>query len=224
MREAKGVASLLALEADAVNKSGSSAAPDAILKPEITYATNAQPAALDKSFPILSDDFVWTYTKNPTASWPPAWLPKGSGSLAENAPIKAGLDRLFTDAGQSLQGAETSLASIKGVRDDLREYRAREARLNDLAKTDDRRDLDTRMHARVEDLKQITGTLQGKLKAAHDKGLLKENSLSKEYNEIVSQSKVQSEEAFKIVRDAAANAGAKPEAKLFRQGGRYPTR
>ena len=215
VREAKAVAALLAVEADTVNKTGSDAAPDAILKPGIIYATNAKPAALDKSFPVLSDDFIWTYTKNPAATWPPAWLSKGSASLAENQPIRDGLDRLFADAAQSLQGSETSLGAIKGVRDDLREYRARENKLNDLAKTDDRRDLDTRMHARVVDLAQITTTINGKLKAARDKGLLKDYSLSKEYHDIVDQSKVQSDEAFKIVHDAAANAGAKPDAKLF---------
>ncbi len=215
VREAKAVAALLAVEADSVNKSGSEAAPDAILKPGITYATNAKPAALDKTFPVLSDDFTWTYSKNPSAKWPPVWLSKGSDSLAENQPIKAGLDRLFTDAAQSLQGSETSLTAIKGVRDDLREYKAREAKLNDLAKTDDRRDLDTRMDARVKDLAQITGSINAKLKAARDKGLLKDYSLSKEYHDIVDQSKTQSDEAFKIVHDAAANAGAKPEAKLF---------
>ncbi len=215
VREAKAVASLLAVEADGLNKSGSDAAPDAILKPEITYAANPKPAALDKTFPVLSDDFLWTYTKNPSATWPPAWLPKGSESLAANPPIKAGLDRLFADATQSLQGAETSLGAIKGIRDDLREYKAREGKLNDLAKTDDRRDLDTRMHARVVDLTQITTAINAKLKAARDKGLLKDYSLSKEYHDIVDQSKVQSDEAFKIVHDAAANAGSKPEAKLF---------
>ena len=45
--------------------------------------------------------------------------------------------------------------------------------------------------------------------------MLKEYSLGKEYHDIVDQSKTQSDEAFKIVHDAAANAGSKPDAKLF---------
>ena len=186
-----------------------------MLKPGLAYATATDPATLAKSFPQLADDFTWTYTKNPAGIWPPAWLPKGAGSLEENKPIKAGLDRMFTDASASLQGAETSLGTIKVLRDDLREFRTREAKLNDLAKTDDRRDLDAKMHGRLEELKTTKAAIDAKLKSARNSGLLKEYSLSREYHDLVDQSKVQSDEAFKIVRDAATGAGAGPQAKLF---------
>ncbi len=48
-----------------------------------------------------------------------------------------------------------------------------------------------------------------------DSGLLKEYSLSREYNDLVDQSKSQSDQAFKVVHDAAANAGGEPDNKLF---------
>ncbi len=215
VNEANAVAALLRVEADALSKSGAATAPDTILKPGMTYATGTDPSAT-KSFPSVSEDFLWTYTKNNAGTWPPAWLPKGSGSLDENKPIKAGLDRLFADASASLAGSETSLGAIKGLRDDLREFRLREGKLNDLAKTDDRRDLDTKMHGRLEELKVTKAAIDGKLKAARGSGLLKEYSLGKEYHDLVDQSKVQSDAAFKIVHDAAANAaGAGPNAKLF---------
>ncbi len=214
VREAEAVAALLRVEANAATKSGAAAAPDGILKPGVTYATGTDPGAT-KSFPAVADDFVWTYTKNPAGSWPPAWLPKGSASLEENKPIKAGLDRLFADASASLAGAETSLGTIKGLRDDLREFRVREGKLNDLAKTDDRRDLDAKMHGRLEDLKAIKVSIDAKLKNARGAGLLKEYSLGREYHDLVDQSKTQSDAAFKIVHDAAASAGAGPGAKLF---------
>ncbi len=215
LHEAAGVATLIQVEADALKSGTADSAPNGVLKPGITYATNAAPASLDKSFPVLSEDFLWTYTKNPSGTWPPAWLPQGSGSLDANKPIKAGLDRMFGHAATGLQSQESSLGSIKGLRDDLREYRAREAKLNDLAKTDDRRDLDTKMHGKVEDLKITKIAIDTKVKAARNNGLLKEYSLSKEYRELVESSKSQSEQAFKVVHDAAASAGAKPEAKLF---------
>ena len=215
LREAGEIAALIRLEADALAKSGVDAAPAGILKPGLTYATGAEPATLDKSFPSIADDFLWTYTKNPAGVWPPAWLPQGSESLAANKPIKAGLDRLFADASTSLQGSENSLNVIRGLRDDLREFRARETRLNELARTDDRTDLDAKMHGRLDELKVTKAAIDAKLKAAHGSGLLKEDSLSKEYGELVDKSKAQSEDAFKLVRDAAANAGAGPQAKLF---------
>lgn len=215
LHEANGIAALLLVEANALSKSGAEAAPGGILKPGINYATGIDPASVEKSTSTLSDDFLWTYTKNPTASWPPAWLPKGSDSLEGNKPIKAGLDKLFAYATTSLQGSETSLGTIKGLRDDLREYRVREGKLNDLAKTDDRKDLDGRMHGRVEELKVSKVAIDGKLKTARAAGLIKDYSLSKEYHDLVDQSKVQSEQAFKIVHDAAANAGGGPGAKLF---------
>ena len=215
LREAREVAALVRLEADALTKSGVDAAPASILQPGLTYATGVEPATLDKSFPSISDDFVWTYTKNPAGVWPPTWLPQGSASLAENKPIKAGLDRLFADASTSLQGSEASLNVVRGLRDDLREFRARETRLNELARTDDRTDLDAKMHGRLDELKMTKAAIDAKLKAAHAGGLLKEDSLSKAYSELVDQSKVQSEDAFKIVHDAAAGAGAGPQAKLF---------
>ncbi len=215
LHEADGIATLLRVEANGLSRSGAEAATGGILQPGVTYATGVAPAAMEKSSSLLADDFLWTYTKNPAASWPPVWLPKGSDSLAGNPPIKAGLDKLFAYASTSLQGSETSLGAIKGLRDDLREYRAREGRLNDLAKTDDRKDLDSRMHGRVEELKASKTAIDGKLKAARAAGLLKEFSLGKEYHELVDQSKVQSEQAFRIVHDAAANAGGPPTARLF---------
>ncbi len=217
VREASEVAALLRIEADALSKSGAEAAAEGVVKPGIIYATGTDPAALDKSFPLIADDFLWTYTKNPAGTWPPAWLAKGSDSLDQNKPIKAGLERLFGDASSSLQSSESSLNTIKGLRDDLREFRARESRLNDLAKTDDRTDLDAKMHGRLQELITTKAAIDAKLKAAHTNGLLKENSLGKEYHDLVDQSKSQSEQAFKIVRDAAANAGGGPEAKLFPQ-------
>ena len=208
-------AALIRLEADGLSKSGATEAPAAILKPGITYATGVEPATLDQTFPQISDDFVWTYTKNSAASWPPAWLPAGSASLAANKPIKAGLDRLFGDAATSLQGSESSLGTIKTVRDDLRQFRARESRLNDLSKTDDRTNLDARMQAQLLELVASKNSIDAKLKAAQNSGLLKDYSLAKAYHELVDQSKVQSEQAFKTVREAAANAGGGPQAKLF---------
>ena len=214
VREAEAVAALLRVESDALSKSGAATASDMVLKPGIAYATGADPSAV-KSFSQVSDDFLWTYTKNPAGTWPPAWLPKGSSSLDENKPIRAGLERMFTNANASLAGSESSLGTIKGLRDDLREFRLREGKLNDLSKTDDRRELDTKMHARLEELKAIKVALDAKLKAARGNGLLKEYSAGKEYHELVDQSKVQSDQAFKIVHDAAANAGAGPNARLF---------
>lgn len=215
LHEAEGVAALIQLEGDALKSGTADAAPNAVLRPGITYATNAAPATLDKSFPQLTDDFLWTYTKNPAGSWPPAWSSQGSTSLEANKPIRAGLDRMFTHAATGLQSQEASLGTIKGLRDDLREYRAREAKLNDLAKTDDRRDLDAKMHGKVVELQASKVAIDAKLKAARNAGLLKDYSLRKEYADLVESSKSQSDQAFKVVHDAAANAGAKPDAKLF---------
>ncbi len=215
LREAEGVAALVRLEANGLSKGGADTAPDAVLKPAVHYTTDAPPATLDKTWPAVSEDFAWTYTKNPAGVWPPAWLPLGSDSLEANKPIQAGLERMFTYAAASLRGAETSLGTIKGLRDDLREFRAREGRLNDLATTDDRTDLDNRMRGRMQELLATKTAIDAKLKAARQSGLLKEDSLSREYSVLVDQSKTQSDQAFKVVRDAAANAGAKPDKRLF---------
>ena len=215
LHEAEGVAALIRVEADALKSGTAEGAPGSVLQPGINYSTSVAPATLNKTFPTVSDDFLWTYTKNPAGSWPPKWLPQGSGSLDANKPIKAGLDRMFAEAVTGLQSQQSSLDTIKGLRDDLREFRTREAKLNDLAKTDDRRDLDTKMDGRVKDLQAVKVSIDAKVKAAKANGLLKDNSLAKEYHELVESSKTQSEAAFKVVRDAAANAGAKPDAKLF---------
>ena len=215
LHEAEGVAMLIRVESDALKSGTADGAPGNVLRPGINYSTITAPATLDKTFPALTDDFLWTYTKNSEGSWPPKWLPQGSGSLDANKPIKAGLDRMFTDAATGLQSQEKSLDTIKGLRDDLREFRVREGKLNDLVKTDDRRDLDTKMHGRVTDLQAIKVSIDAKVKAAKNDGLLKENSLSKEYRELVEASKSQSDQAFKVVRDAATNATTKPDAKLF---------
>lgn len=209
-REAAEIAALVRLEAHALSKNGAAAGPEGILRPGIAYVTRADSASLDKSFPIISDDFQWTYTKNPAGVWPPAWLPAGSGSLNENKPIKAGLDRLFATAGQSLQGSEASLGIIKGLRDDLRDFRAREAKLNDLAET-----TPAVIQDRLGKLNASKISIDAKLKNARDSGLLKEFSLGKEYHDLVEQSKAHSDQAFKTVRDAASSAGAGPDAKLF---------
>ena len=71
------------------------------------------------------------------------------------------------------------------------------------------------MHGKVVDLQASKVAIDGKLKAARNAGLLKEYSLRKEYAELVEASKSQSDQALKVVHDAAANAGAKPDAKLF---------
>ena len=213
--EAEGVAMLIRVEADALKPGTAEGAPNAVLHPGINYSTGATPAALDKTFPTVSDDFLWTYTKNPAGSWPPKWLPQGSGSLEANKPIKAGLDRMFADASTGLQSQQSSLDTIKGLRDDLREFRDREAKLNDLAKTDDRHDLDAKMDGRLKELQATKVSIDAKVKAAKANGLLKENSVSKEYRDLVEASKSQSEAAFKVVRDAATNTGAKPDARLF---------
>jgi hypothetical protein len=142
-------------------------------------------------------------------------LPAGSASLNANKPIKAGMDRLFSDAATSLQSSEANLGTIKSLRDDLREFRAREAKLNDLAKTDDRTNLDARMQAQLNELIASKKSIDTKLKASHSSGLLKDYSLATAYHDLVDQSKVQSDEAFKIVHNAAANAGAGPQARLF---------
>ena len=156
----------------------------------------------------MSDDFQWTYTKNPAATWPPSWLPVGSSTLEDNKPIKAGLERMFAYAGASLQGAETSLGTIKGLRDDLREFRLRESKLNDLATTDDRTDLDNRMRGKLQELIVMKTAIDAKLKAARQSGMLKDYSLGREYNELVDQSKTQSDQAFKVVHDAAPTPAA----------------
>ncbi len=215
LRQAELVAALIRLEADAVAKKGAETAAGGIVKPSVLYASATGPDALEKGFSSLSDDFVWTYTKNPAGKWPPAWLALGSTSLEANKPIRAGLDRLFTEAAGSFAGAETNLKLVKGLRDDLREFRAREGRLNDLAKTDERTDLDNKMRGRLDELKVTKASIDTRIKAARNGGLLKEYSLSKDYLDLVDQSKTQGDDAFKIVRDAAANAGAGPDAKLF---------
>jgi hypothetical protein len=216
VRAAEAIAALVRVEADGLAKSGATEAPAGILKPGVAYATGGGSAAtVDQTLPEISDDFVWTYTKNPAAAWPPAWLPAGSASLNANKPIKAGMDRLFSDAATSLQSSEANLGTIKSLRDDLREFRAREAKLNDLAKTDDRTNLDARMQAQLNELIASKKSIDTKLKASHSSGLLKDYSLATAYHDLVDQSKVQSDEAFKIVHNAAANAGAGPQARLF---------
>ena len=215
LREAEGVAALVRLEANGLSKNGVESAANDILRPAVNYSTDTAPATVDKTWSAVSDNFLWTYTKNPAGSWPPAWLPIGSGSLDENKPIKTGLERMFSYAGASLRGAETSLGTIKGLRDDLREYRVREGKLNDLATTDDRTDLDGRMRGRMQELIVMKNAIDAKLKAARQNGLLKEYSLSREYSVLVDQSKTQSDQAFKVVRDAAVNAGSRPDKKLF---------
>ena len=215
VREAEELAALIRLESNALSKSGAEAAPEGIVKPGIHYATGVEPGSIDRSYGLLSEDFLWTYKANPNGTWPPAWLPLGSGALAENKPIKTGLDRLFTDATTSLQGAESSLGTIRSLRDDLREFRVRENALNDLAKTDQRQDLDTRMRGKLKALQDIKKSIDDKLQGAQNAGLLRDYSVARGYSTLVDQSKVQSDAAFKIVHDAAANAGGGPGAKLF---------
>jgi hypothetical protein len=73
----------------------------------------------------------WTYTANPDGhgKWAPAWASGGS-SLAENTPIRMGLDRLIAAARDRMKTRADNLKQLLQIAESLRQYQAIETELS----------------------------------------------------------------------------------------------
>src|SRR5262249_40032473 len=94
--EAKALAELVRMEIAALQKTGQpgDARPSSSFIPALLEYVAGVPNA-----ERLVEFMNWTYTENPAGlgRWPPSWASGGS-SLAANAPIRVGLDRLIATA------------------------------------------------------------------------------------------------------------------------------
>ncbi len=126
------------MEADALSKSGADGAPAGILQAGRHLRDRRRARHGGQELRLTSDDFLWTYTKNPAASWPPSWLPAGAARSTPTSRSGPGWSGCSPTRPRACKARNRASASIKGLRDDLREFRVREGKLNDLATTDDR--------------------------------------------------------------------------------------
>jgi hypothetical protein len=81
--------------------------------------------------PRLVDIMNWTYTANPDGrdKWPVAWASGGS-TLAENTPIRVGLDHLVTAARNRIQSRAANLQLLVQLAGLARQYQATETDLS----------------------------------------------------------------------------------------------
>jgi hypothetical protein len=81
--------------------------------------------------PRLVDIMNWTYTENPDGrdKWPVAWA-SGASTLAENTPIRIGLDHLVTAARNRIQSRAANLQLLVQLAGLARQYQATETDLS----------------------------------------------------------------------------------------------
>ncbi len=219
-REAHALAALLRIESDKVTGSKKiDDLPDTVLVPLLQYVTASKAPADDEKLKQLRSGFTTTYTTNPSATWVPVRLALGSVSLAQNAPIEAGLHRLRSLAGESIRSQLESAAKIAQMRDDLRKFRDIEREMEATASgPGETKAKEDKLNSLLTQLGTVKAGFDAKLKTAvSDKLVTSEKlSLSFAYQQLVSSSQSQSTANFQLLRDEVKPNLAHPTAKLFK--------
>jgi len=221
-REARALAALLRIESDNLPLASRKIddLPEAVLLPLLQYVTASKLPAEEEQLAQLRAGFTATYTGNATAKWVPERLALGASSLAQNAPIQAGLGRLRALAGASVQSQFDSAARIKLMRDDLRKFREIEQRMEATAtQTGDPKQKEQDLSALLADLDTVKTGFDARLKAAASEGLVsgEKISLAAGFQKLVSASKERSSANFQLLRAAVSTRRDDPIAKLFKE-------
>jgi hypothetical protein len=216
LQEASALTSLLRLEADALQAPDSLETVPPYFNSLLAYALGRPVRDEERIARLLAN----TYEKQP---WPPVWAARGSGSLAENAPVARGVERLRTLAGHTRATHKKNLDLIKELLEVLREFQRKEHDLNVkptlAAKSDPA--LREAMDALLSQLGQKKKELDAKLKEAFALGLLGEKpdapnaSLAASYKATVASGKAEAGEAFALVHKACAGRLGDSQHKLF---------
>ena len=216
LQEARALTALLRLEADALQAPDSIETVPPYFNTLLEYSLGKTARDEERVAVLLSN----TYEKQ---SWPPVWAARGSGSLAENAPVARGVERLKTLAGQTRATHKKHLDLIKELLEALREFQRKEHDLNIKPTLASKSDPSLReaMEELLADLGRKKKNLEEKLKEAFALGLLSEkpdapnSSLALSYKGVVAGGKAESGEAFALVHKACAGRLGDSQHKLF---------
>jgi hypothetical protein len=219
-REAKALIALLRIEADKVSNSSSTAdVPNVVIEPLIRYATARKAPADDAALASYRSSFGFTYSNNPTGHWVPQRLALGSGSLAENQPILAGLTRLKSLAGETVRTQLDTVSRIGKLQTDLDDFRKREVKMDAIASGTLDDDKIKELLDSVRALGDLKASIDAQTKAEAGTVAVVENKLSMSvaYDQLVTASKQQSSANFQLLRDAVKPYLAHPTARLFKE-------
>ncbi|MEI7773918.1 MAG: type VI secretion protein IcmF/TssM N-terminal domain-containing protein [Verrucomicrobiota bacterium] len=214
--EARALTSLLRLEADALQSPDSLESVPPYFNTLLQYALNKSV----KDDERISRLLINTYEKQ---AWPPFWAVRGSASLASNAPIARGVERLRSLAGQTRVTHKRNLEIIVDLLGAFREFQRKEHDLNikpTLASKSDPA-LKESMEALLTQLGEKKNILDAKLKEAAALGLIGEKpdspnaSLTASYSTVISNGKAEAGEAFALVQKACAGRLGDSQNKLF---------